>query len=235
MACVTGLLNSFAMGRRDVDCTAADAVEVLQRVAQGNRRQYWRAIACRRHTARIPSRETGAVMNLTFEGRCWECGDNIACDGDMIPVELVYARETRPEVLKETPFTKIDAEFPAKVKAGDLIVAGKRFGSGHAHLQASYALAAAGVGVVAASVPRGNYRNLVNAGVPFLPAASAAVNACESGDVLRFISGIVVNLTRGVTVQTEPLAPMLIETIKLGGWKPMVRRRLEKMREVASG
>lgn len=175
-------------------------------------------------------------MNLVFEGRCWKFGDSIACDGDMIPVELVYARETRPEVLKETLFTKIDAEFPSKVKAGDLIVAGKRFGSGHAHPQASYALAAAGVGVVAASVPRGNYRNLVNAGVPFLPAAAAAVNACESGDVLRvdFISGTVVNLTRGVTVETEPLAPMLIETIKLGGWKPMVRRRLEKMREVTN-
>jgi 3-isopropylmalate/(R)-2-methylmalate dehydratase small subunit len=174
-------------------------------------------------------------MDLIFEGRCWKFGDNVACDGDMVPLELVFARETRPDVLRAALFTGLDADFPAKVKAGDLIVSGERFGSGHAHPQAAYALAATRVGVIAASVPRGNYRNLVYAGVPFLPAAAEAADACESGDVLRvdFAAGTVANMTRNTIVKTEPLAPMLLETIKLGGWKPMVRRRLESMRAAA--
>jgi 3-isopropylmalate/(R)-2-methylmalate dehydratase small subunit len=177
------------------------------------------------------------MMNLIFEGRCWKFGDNVTCDGDMVPLELVYARETRPEILRAALFTGLDADFPSKVQEGELIVAGKRFGSGHAHPQAAYALAAMRLGVVAASVPRGNFRNLVNAGVPFLPAAAEAVEACESGDILRvdFTVGTVTNLTRDITVKTEPLAPMLLETISLGGWKPMVRRRLEMMRVAASG
>lgn len=171
-------------------------------------------------------------MNLVYEGRCWKFGDMLACDGDMAPLDLVYSRETRPDVLRARIFEGLDPDFATKINEGDIIVAGKRFGIGHAHPQAAYAIAAARLGVVAESVPYLNFRNLVNSGVPFLPEAPDVGALCETGDTLRvdFETGSFANLTKGHEIRYAPLAKSIQETIRLGGWKPMFRARLDAMR-----
>lgn len=174
-------------------------------------------------------------MEWVMRGRCWKFGDNIACDGDMAPLNLVHARETRPEVLREHAMTGLDPDFPKKVKAGDIIVAGRRFGTGHAHPQGAFAIAAVRVGLVIESVPRGNFRNLVIAGIPTIPRAAGVGALCATGDELEvdFERGLFRNLTRGAEARYEPLPPMLRRTIALGGWKPMVRQRIAEMRAAA--
>lgn len=168
-------------------------------------------------------------MSLIYRGRCWKFGDDLSCDGDMIPLNLALSGETRPEVLRASLLTGKNPDFPAKVVEGDLILAGSRFGSGHAHPQAAYALAAAKVGVVAASVPRGQYRNLVMAGVPFLTRAFSAFAACEDGDELEvdFGAGTIANLSCGTMFTAERLPDELLATIRCGGWKAMISRRIQ--------
>jgi 3-isopropylmalate/(R)-2-methylmalate dehydratase small subunit len=142
------------------------------------------------------------------------------------------AREIRPEVLKPHLFSEIDPGLAARIAPGDLVVAGTGFGAGHPHAQGMYALAGAGVGVVAASIPRGTFRNLVVAGVPFMTGCLNAVALCENGDELEvdFTSGRFTNLTRGRETQFAPLDTRLLDQIAAGGWMPMFKRRLAESR-----
>jgi 3-isopropylmalate/(R)-2-methylmalate dehydratase small subunit len=169
------------------------------------------------------------VVKLAKRGRCWKLGDNIHCDGDMIPLRFAMARETRPEVLREHLFAGIDPTLAGRIAAGDIIIAGKGFGYGHPHPQPMFALAGAGVGVVAASIPRGSFRNMVMAGVPFMTNCPLVVDACSDGDDIEvdFATGEVRNYTTGRTVTTAPLDRRLLETIEIGGWRPMMLRRLK--------
>ena len=172
-------------------------------------------------------------MNFLFRGRCFKFGENIHADGDCSPLAMAIARETRPEVLREVAMTGLDPEFPNKVKPGDIIVAGKNFGCGHAHIQGVLAIAACKVGLVVESTPYANLRNTVNAGLPTLTGCAGVRDLCETGDELEvdFASGAFRNLTSGRSAQYKPMSAELRETIALGGWKPMVMRRVAEMKK----
>ncbi len=170
-------------------------------------------------------------FNWIYRGRCWKFGDNISVDGDLMSHELAVAREIRPEVLKNHVMCGIDMTFAAKVLPGDIMVAGLRFAQGNPHIQGLLGLAGLGMGLVVESIPRGSFRNAVNAGLPMLPHCEAVTSQCESGDELRvnFRTGLFENLTRGASRQYEPIAAPLLRTIALGGWRPMVMERLKEM------
>ncbi len=170
-------------------------------------------------------------FNWTYEGRCWKFGDNISVDGDLMSHDLAVAREIRPEVLKDHVMCGLDKTFAAKVSPGDIMVAGQRFAQGNPHIQGLLGLAGLQMGLVVESIPRGSFRNAVNAGLPMLPHCEAVTSECETGDVLRvnFQTGLFENLTRGTSRQYHPLDAPLLHTIELGGWKPMVMERLKEM------
>lgn len=170
-------------------------------------------------------------MQWIYRGRCWKFGDNVGIDGDMMPLEFALKRELDPEVLKPHFMCGLDPEFPKKVKPGDLIVAGRRFGQGNPHIQGFIGLRGHGVGLLAESIPRGSFRNAINAGVPFLTQCAGVTGQVETGDDLEvdFQSGRFVNHTRGTMLQYEPLDGQLLAIIALGGWKPAVKARIERM------
>jgi 3-isopropylmalate/(R)-2-methylmalate dehydratase small subunit len=154
------------------------------------------------------------MMDMIYQGTCWKFGDNISVDADLTKKEFSTQRETRLEVLRDYVMCGIDPDFPKKVAPHDIIVAGKRF-------------AGLELGLVVESIPRGSFRNAVNAGVPFLPHCKGVVNECESGDTLRvnFSTGVFENLTRGTRLQYTPLDRMLLDIVALGGWQAMFKRR----------
>lgn len=174
-------------------------------------------------------------MDMIYEGNCWKFGDNISVDADLTKKEFSTQRETRLEVLRDYVMCGIDPDFPKKVSRHDIIVAGKRFAQGNPHIQGLLGIAGLELGLVVESIPRGSFRNAVNAGVPFLPHCEGVVNACESGDRLRvnFSTGLFENLTRNTRIQYSPLDPMLLETVALGGWQPMFERRAAAMKSAA--
>lgn len=167
-------------------------------------------------------------MELVYRGRCWRFGDNVAIDGDMMPLKLALMREDRPEVLRDYAMTGLDPEFPKKAKPGDILVAGRRFAQGNAHIQGLIGLRGLGLGLVVESIPRGSFRNAINAGVPLLSGCAGVTGEAETGDELEvdFRTGRFANLTRGTERRYAPLPPQLLRVIELGGWEPSVKSRL---------
>ncbi|MFM9888113.1 MAG: hypothetical protein ACKVQT_34240 [Burkholderiales bacterium] len=171
-------------------------------------------------------------MQWVYRGTCWKFGDNVGIDGDMMPLEFALKRELDPAVLKPHFMCGLDPDFPNKVKPGDIIVAGRRFGQGNPHIQGFIGLRAHGLGLVTESIPRGSFRNAINAGIPFITQCAGVTAHVETGDDIEvdFKSGRFVNHTRSKTLQFEPLDAQLLEIIALGGWKPAVQKRIASMR-----
>src|SRR5919112_3659709 len=88
-------------------------------------------------------------MNRIFSGKAWKFGDSI----DSGNIKCVMAG--------------IDPEFCAKVKPGDLIIAGINFGMGSSAEDAPRSLRDAGIAaVLAESISNIYLRTLINLGVP---------------------------------------------------------------------
>ncbi len=157
-------------------------------------------------------------MNWLYRGKCWRFGDNLGIDGDIMP--LRFARDHL--------MTEIDPDFPKKVKPGDVIVGGRRFGQGNPHIQGFLGIRGHCLGLLAESIPRGSFRNAINAGLPFLAPCPNVTQLCATGDDLEvdFSSGEMRNLTRGETHRFTPIEPELRAIIAKGGWKEHVKQRL---------
>lgn len=171
-------------------------------------------------------------MNWTYRGTCWHFGDNIGIDGDMMPLRFALERETDPMVLRDHLFTALDPDFPNKVKPGDIVVGGRRFAQGNPHIQGFLGMAGHGLGLVAESIPRGSYRNAINAGLPFMSGCEGVGALCETGDTLEvdFAAGTFRNLTSGRERAYEPLPQTLRDIIAAGGWEASLRLRLAASR-----
>ncbi len=163
-----------------------------------------------------------------MRGRCWRFGDNIGCDGDMMPFRFALARETRLEALRPFAMTGLDPDFPNKARPGDIVVAGRRFGQGNAHIQGFLGLRALGLGAAVESIPRGSLRNAVNAGLPILPECPGITAMFADGDAVEadFAAGIVRNLTAGGEWRFPPLPAALLAIVAQGGWEENFRARL---------
>ena len=107
-------------------------------------------------------------MKWIYQGKCWKFGDNLGIDGDVMPLRFALERELDPVVLRDHLMAGVDPEFPQKVSPGDIIVAGKRFGQGNPHIQGFLGIMGHGLGLVVETIPRGSFRNAINAGLPFL-------------------------------------------------------------------
>lgn len=165
---------------------------------------------------------------LLLRGRVWLFGDNLGCDGDMMPFRFALAREIRPEVLREFAMSGLDPDFHKKAQPGDIVVAGKRFAQGNPHIQAFIGLKALGLGAVVESIPRGSLRNAVNAALPILPECPSITQRVSQGDLLEvdFATGHGRNLSRDDNWEFAPLAPELLAIIREGGWEANFRKRL---------
>lgn len=169
-------------------------------------------------------------MNWIYRGRCWRFGDNLGIDGDIMPLRFALSRETDPVVLRDFLMSEIDPNFAKKVKPGDIIVGGRRFGQGNPHMQGFLGMRGHGLGLVAETIPHGSFRNVINAGVPFLAPCPDVTKTCETGDELEvnFETGLFRNLTRGRDHRYLPVEPELRKIIAVGGWAEHVKKRLRE-------
>lgn len=147
-----------------------------------------------------------------------------------MPLEFALRRETDPEVLRHHLFAGMDPTIAARLRPGDIVVAGRRFAQGNPHIQGLLGLRGAGVGLVAESVPSGSRRNAVNAGLRTLPRCPGATDEATTGDLLEvdFATGVFRNLTRGTERRWPPLAEELRRVVEIGGWEAAFRARLDR-------
>jgi len=160
-------------------------------------------------------------------GKAYKYGDNV--DTDVI-IPARYLNTSDPGELARHVMEDIDADFAKTVKPGDVIVAGKNFGSGSSREHAPLALKTSGVAaVIAPSFARIFYRNSFNIGFPILECAEAS-EAIDNEDEIEidFSSGVITNKTKNETYNAEPLPEFMQGLIKNGGLVEYVRRKARK-------
>ncbi len=168
-------------------------------------------------------RENGSIMIL--EGKAWRYGDNV--DTDVI-IPARYLTVTGEAELAEHCLEDLDPSFRKEARKGDIIVAGKNFGSGSSREHAPLAIKGCGISlVIASSFARIFYRNAINVGLPILECPDAVENICMH-DMLRvdLSEGTVENLRSGHVFRAAPFPDFMRELIKRGGLVPYVRERL---------
>lgn len=164
---------------------------------------------------------------MKLSGKVFKYGDNV--DTDVI-IPARYLNTSDAQELARHCMEDIDQDFAKKVQDGDIIVAGKNFGSGSSREHAPLAIKSAGVScVIAESFARIFYRNSINIGLPILECPQA-VAAIDKGAKLEvdLDSGIITNLDSGKSFQAEPFPPFMQEIIKAGGLIAQIKAELDE-------
>lgn len=162
---------------------------------------------------------------MKAKGLVFKYGDNV--DTDVI-IPARYLNSSDPEDLAAHCMEDIDAGFIKKVKAGDIITAGKNFGCGSSREHAPIAIKAAGVScVIAKTYARIFYRNAINIGLAILECEEAS-EKIMAGDTVEvdFETGQIVNVTRNEAYQAEPFPTFMQEIMEAGG---LVNRTQKKL------
>ncbi len=162
---------------------------------------------------------------MKITGKTWKFGNDIDTDA-IIPAR--YLNTIDPAALASHCMEDADAQFASRVKAGDIIAAGKNFGCGSSREHAPISIKAAGVAcVVAHSFARIFYRNALNMGLPILECPEGA-ERIESGDELEIDldSGLIRNLTKKEEYAAQPIPPFMQKLIKAGGLMEYVKEQL---------
>ncbi|BDG58930.1 3-isopropylmalate dehydratase small subunit [Caldinitratiruptor microaerophilus] len=176
----------------------------------------------------------GTAAGGRVRGRAHKFGPDI--DTDVI-IPAYYLNTIDPVELGKHCMEAADPDFSKKVKPGDIIVAGKNFGSGSSREHAPIAIKGCGIGaVVAESFARIFFRNAINIGLPILesPEAAAAIQAGDEVEI-DLEAGRITDLTTGQTFQATPLPPFMMEIFRAGGLVPYLRQKIERQRAAAQG
>ena len=113
-------------------------------------------------------------------------------------------------------------DFAKKAKAGDIVITGKNFGAGSSRQQAVDCFISLGISCVLAESFGAIYeRNAINAAFPILtynPDLLAKADV-ESGDLIKvdFLSGELINKTKGKTARINPFVDVQHQIYKRGG------------------
>ncbi len=159
-------------------------------------------------------------------GKVFKYGENV--DTDVI-IPARYLSFADPSDLAGHCMEDIDQDFKNKVKAGDIIVAGKNFGCGSSREHAPIAIKASGICcVIAPSFARIFYRNAFNTGLPIFECREAA-SEIETGDEVEvdISSGKIKNKTTGKEYTAQPFPPFLQQIITSGGLVEYVKEKMQ--------
>ena len=162
------------------------------------------------------------MPDLVLKGKAIKLGDNISSD-DIIPGRFAHLRSNLPDLAKHVLEDTVP-EFASRVKLGDFIVAGKNFGLGSSREHASVVIKISGISaILAKSVARIFFRNAINQGLPVLLCDTEKIG---DGDELEInlTSGMIANLTSGVTLNCSKMPPMMSAILEEGGLIPYIQR-----------
>lgn len=122
-----------------------------------------------------------------------------------------------PKELSKHIFEDIDPEFAARVKNGDILVAGENFGCGSSREQAPQALKTAGFYAVAAkSFARIFYRNAFNIGLLLVECNTGFI---DDGDTLELDinKGTLKDVSKGLSFDIKAIPQVMRKLLEDGG------------------
>jgi len=165
--------------------------------------------------------------------------DNLNTDG-IYGKDVTYRDDLTPEQMATYAMANYDPEFQGKAAEGDIIVAGRNFGTGSSREQAATALKYRGIAmVIAASFSQTYLRNAFNNAFICLesPALCDAVRAAASaqagaGEKTIVAGDLHIDVRRSVAVfggaeyAIGPLGPAAQELIMAGGLEALTRAKI---------
>jgi len=169
------------------------------------------------------------MPDLVLKGKAIKLGDNISSD-DIIPGRFAHLRSNLPDlakhVLEDTvpEFTSRVKDMSLRAEGKAILVAGKNFGLGSSREHASVVIKMSGISaILAKSVARIFFRNAINQGLPVLLCDTEKIG---DGDELEInlTSGMIANLTSGVTLNCSKMPPMMSAILEEGGLIPYIQK-----------
>jgi 3-isopropylmalate/(R)-2-methylmalate dehydratase small subunit len=151
---------------------------------------------------------------VIIRGKIWKFGDDINTD-------LIFphsAFRVSPEEQPRYVFSDNRPGWSSLVAPGDLIVAGKNFGTGSSR-PGAVLLKRLGLGGLLADSMNGLFfRNCIGYGFPAMQCAGVS-DLFEEGDTAEFnpLSGEIRNLTSGPVAFGNPISQGMAETLEAGG------------------
>ena len=169
---------------------------------------------------------------MTVRGTAFVFGTNIDTD-QIYPGRFV--EYTDVEDVKKYAMYGADEDFVKKFRPGDIIVAGTNFGCGSSREHAAITLKAVGAGaILAESFGRIFFRNAINLGVPVITCREITKIVADGDEVeVDIESGEIKNLTTGASAQAVPMPPYIMNILKSGVIKPMIKAMQEEKKKSA--
>ncbi len=155
-----------------------------------------------------------------LQGRVWYIPeDNI--DTDMI-FHNRYLAITDINEMGQYTFDNLEGyeDFAKKVKADDIVVVHKNFGSGSSRQQAVDCFKALGVqAIVAESFGAIYERNAINAAFPIVTAGELSKLDFDNGEQIKIDlkNGVLTNLSKNKEIKAEPFSEVQFEIYDNGG------------------
>jgi 3-isopropylmalate/(R)-2-methylmalate dehydratase small subunit len=161
-----------------------------------------------------------------LKGKVVKYGDNV--DTDVI-IPARYLNTSDPKELAAHCMEDLDKSFPERVKAGDIMVAGKNFGCGSSREHAPISIKASGIScIIAETFARIFYRNAINIGLPIMECPEAAKDIEDGDDVsIDVNTGVVTNVTKGKTYTAEPFPGFMQEIINADGLINYIKKEVK--------
>jgi len=157
--------------------------------------------------------------------KAWVLGDNVDTD---VLAPGAYMKFGIEEIAKHC-LESVLPGFASAVQTGDVVVAGRNFGTGSSREQAPAALKHLGVvALVAESFAGLFYRNAINLGLPAVACAQA--RRIKQNDLLKVdvAGGKIENLTSGEILSCEAIPPHLMPMLRDGGLLAHLEKRLAR-------
>lgn len=155
-------------------------------------------------------------------------GDHI--DTDMISSnKFSKGKGYGPKDWAECCLRVADPEFPEKMAPGGFLVAGYNFGCGSSRESAPTSIKMCGAkAIIAEEFARIFYRSAINIGLVCIEAPGISTTT-DVGDELEVdpATGVVKNLTKGITLQGTPIPANLMEQFEAGGLMPYLQKKMQ--------
>ena len=157
-------------------------------------------------------------------GKAFVFGDDVNTD---VILPGKYLNVTDPVELASHCMESEDPEFTAKAQPGDIMIAGKNFGCGSSREHAPLSIKYLGIScVIAKTFARIFYRNAINIGLAIMECPEAS-EKIEAGDevAVDFDTGVITNITKNETYQSNPFPEFIKEIIQAGGLMASIKSK----------
>ena len=167
----------------------------------------------------------------SVHGRAWVFGDDIDTDALAPGAYIKFDIDTIAKHCLEV----VNPDFAREVRGGDIVVAGRNFGTGSSREQAAQALLHLGIGAVVAQSFAGIFhRNAFNLGLLALTCPDARRIAHGTRIRVEPAEGRVIALDDGGhSYGCEPIPPHLLDLVRAGGLMSYLAQRLARERHLS--